>query len=179
MQSTMPVHVRSSRMCRAPVLWLKYGRRPRPLPLSSAWGERERCCRVGVVSPTPASMRAVNCAMDDLCHLQSTAGTTGKPKGAKFTHANWMTALDAEREALTARPDDVYLGIYPMGHVGLSWGLSVLRAGGTFVMMERFDPEHYLALAERYNVTVLAGMPPVIHTLVHIIVKTFAPARTE
>jgi long-chain acyl-CoA synthetase len=128
--------------------------------------------------PTPASMRAVNCAMDDLCHLQYTAGTTGKPKGAMLTHANWMTALDAEREALRLRPDDVYLGIYPMGHVGLSWGLSVLRAGGTFVMMERFDPEHYLALAERYNVTVLAGMPPVIHTLVHSAPGTEERLRT-
>ena len=117
--------------------------------------------------PAPASMRAVNCAMDDLCHLQYTAGTTGKPKGAMLTHGNWMTALDAEREALRLLPDDVYLGIYPMGHVGLSWGLAVLRAGGTFVMMERFEPEHYLALAEKYRVTVLAGMPPVIHTLIH------------
>ena len=117
--------------------------------------------------PAPASMRASNCAMDDLCHIQYTAGTTGKPKGAMLSHGNWMTALDAEREALRLRPDDVYLGIYPMGHVGLSWGLSVLRAGGTFVMMERFNPREYLALAGQYKVTVLAGMPPVIHTLVH------------
>ena len=64
-------------------------------------------------------------------------------------------------------PDDVYLGIYPMGHVGISWGLSMLRAGGTYVMMERFDLERYLSYAEQYQVTVLAGMPPVIHSLVH------------
>ena len=105
--------------------------------------------------------------MDDLCHIQYTAGTTGKPKGAMLTHGNWMTALDAEREALRLRPDDVYLGIYPMGHVGLSWGLSVLRAGGTFVMMERFHEREYLELVKKYQVTVLAGMPPVIHSLVH------------
>jgi long-chain acyl-CoA synthetase len=117
--------------------------------------------------PAPASVRAANCAMDDLCHIQYTAGTTGKPKGAMLSHGNWMTALDAEREALRLRPDDVYLGIYPMGHVGLSWGLAMLRAGGTFVMMERFNPAEYLTLAGQYKVTVLAGMPPVIHTLVH------------
>ncbi|HUT39176.1 MAG TPA: class I adenylate-forming enzyme family protein [Methanoregula sp.] len=115
----------------------------------------------------PANMRAVNCATDDLCHIQYTAGTTGKPKGAMLTHGNWMTALDAEREALRLRPDDIYLGIYPMGHVGFSWGLSMLRAGGTYVMMERFEIDRYLDLAEQYKVTVLAGMPPVIHSLVH------------
>jgi long-chain acyl-CoA synthetase len=117
--------------------------------------------------PAPANLRAVNCASDDLCHIQYTAGTTGKPKGAMLTHGNWMTALDAEREALRIRPDDVYLGIYPMGHVGFSWGLSMLRAGGAYVMMERFEIDRYLDLAEQYKITVLAGMPPVIHSLVH------------
>ncbi len=118
-------------------------------------------------APAPASMRAVNCSSDDLCQLQYTSGTTGKSKGAMLSHGNWMTALDAEREALRMFPDDVYLGIYPMGHVGLSWGLAMLRAGGTFVMMERFEPDKYLALCKEHRVTVLAGMPPVIHTLVH------------
>ncbi len=115
----------------------------------------------------PAQMRATNCSLDDLCQLQYTAGTTGRPKGAMLTHGNWITALDAECEALRITPDDIYLGIYPMGHVGLSWGLAVLRAGGTYVMMERFDLEQYLALASHYRVTILAGMPPVIHSLVH------------
>jgi long-chain acyl-CoA synthetase len=90
-----------------------------------------------------------------------------------LTHGNWMTALDTERDALRIRPEDVYLGIYPMGHVGLSWGLAVIRAGGTFVMMERFELEQYLTLAERYKVTILAGMPPVIHSLNH------SPSGTE
>jgi len=115
--------------------------------------------------PAPEQMRAENCSVEDLCHIQYTAGTTGKPKGAMLTHGNWMTALDTERDALRLRPEDVYLGIYPMGHVGLSWGLSVIRAGGTYVMMERFDLDRYLDLAAQYNVTVLAGMPPVIHSL--------------
>jgi long-chain acyl-CoA synthetase len=123
--------------------------------------------------PAPEMMRAANCATTDLCHIQYTAGTTGIPKGAMLTHGNWMTALDAEREALRIRMDDVYLGIYPMGHVGISWGLSVLRAGGTYVVMERFDLDRYLALAEEYRVTVLAGMPPVLHSLVH------SPSGTE
>ena len=121
----------------------------------------------------PVTMRATNCAADDLCHIQYTAGTTGRPKGAILTHGNWMTALDTERDALQLGPEDVYLGIYPMGHVGLSWGLSVLRAGGTYVMMERFELARYLSLAREHRVTVLAGMPPVIHTL------NDCPAGTE
>jgi long-chain acyl-CoA synthetase len=123
--------------------------------------------------PPVIGVRATNCAFDDICHLQYTAGTTGRPKGAMLTHGNWMIALDAEKEALRLLPGDVYLGIYPMGHVGISWGLSVLRAGATWVMMERFSLEQYLTLAFQYKVTVLAGMPPVIHSLV------YSPAGTE
>ncbi len=105
------------------------------------------------------------CSHDTLCHIQYTAGTTGRPKGAMLTHGNWMAALEAEREVLSLNHNDVYLGIYPMAHVGISWGISVLRAGGTFVIMERFSPDKYLSMARDYNVTVLAGMPPVLHSL--------------
>ncbi len=114
----------------------------------------------------PADLRAANCRFDDLCQIQYTSGTTGKPKGAMLTHGNWIAAMDAERDVLGITADDVYLGIYPMGHVGISWGLSTLRAGGTYVVMERFDLDRYLDLAREYRATVVAGMPPVIHSLI-------------
>ncbi|MDU9375931.1 Long-chain-fatty-acid--CoA ligase [Methanocorpusculaceae archaeon Sp1] len=102
---------------------------------------------------------------DDLCQLQYTSGTTGKPKGAMLTHGNWLTAVHNECDVLTLKQDDVYLGIYPMGHVGLSWGVAAMRAGALYIMMERYDPESYLALCKKHQVTVLSGMPPVIHFL--------------
>ncbi|RXE55693.1 acyl-CoA synthetase [Methanoculleus taiwanensis] len=110
-------------------------------------------------------LRPAHCRFDELCQIQYTSGTTGRPKGAMLTHGNWIAAMDAEREVLGLTGDDTYLGIYPMGHVGVSWGISALRAGGSYVVMERFDLEPYLDLAERYRATVLAGMPPVIHSL--------------
>ncbi|EJG06344.1 AMP-dependent synthetase and ligase [Methanofollis liminatans DSM 4140] len=110
--------------------------------------------------------RAANCSFDDLCQIQYTSGTTGRPKGAMLTHGNWICALATEAEVLSLVEGDVYLGIYPMGHVGLSWGLAALKAGGTFVCMDRFEPKEYLRLAEEHGATVLAAMPPVIHTLI-------------
>lgn len=109
----------------------------------------------------------------DVCQLQYTSGTTGKPKGAMLTHGNWFTAIHNECDVLMIRQDDVYLGIYPMGHVGLSWGVAALRAGALFIMMERYNPEDYLSLCKEHKVTVLAGMPPVIHYL------SEAPKDTE
>ncbi|MDO9539310.1 MAG: AMP-binding protein [Methanocalculus sp.] len=115
----------------------------------------------------------MNCSPTDLAQIQYTSGTTGRPKGAMLTQGGWMAALDAEAEVLRLQPDDVYLGIYPMGHVGISWGIAALKAGATFIAMERFDLERYIELIEDYGVTVLAGMPPVIHSLLA------APPGTE
>jgi len=121
----------------------------------------------------PPGMRAAPCGCDDLCQIQYTSGTTGRPKGAMLTHGNWMAGMEAEREVLGLAPDDVYLGIYPMAHVGISWGFAALRAGAAWVLMDRFDLEEYIDRAQRYRCTILASMPPVIHSLLH------APEGTE
>ena len=102
---------------------------------------------------------------DDLCQLQYTSGTTGKPKGAMLTHGNYFTAIHNECDVLTFKQDDIFLGIYPMAHVGLSWAISALRAAAYYIMMEQFNLDEYLKLCENEKVTVLSGMPPVIHSL--------------
>ena len=108
---------------------------------------------------------ACNTDWDDLCQLQYTSGTTGKPKGAMLTHGNYFTAIHNECDVLTLRQDDVFLGIYPMAHVGLSWAIAALRAAAYYILIEQFDLEEYLDLCENEKVTVLTGMPPVIHSL--------------
>ena len=105
---------------------------------------------------------------DDLCQLQYTSGTTGKAKGSMLTHGNWFTAIHNECDVLTLKQDDIYLGIYPMAHVGISWSISSLRAGALYIMMNQFNLEEYLEICEKENVTVLTGMPPVIHSLTQI-----------
>ena len=102
---------------------------------------------------------------DDLCQLQYTSGTTGKPKGAMLTHGNYYTAIHNECDVLTLKQDDVFLGIYPMAHVGLSWAIAALRAAAYYILIEEFDLNEYLELCEKEKVTVLTGMPPVIHSL--------------
>ncbi|WP_048150710.1 class I adenylate-forming enzyme family protein [Methanolacinia paynteri] len=118
-----------------------------------------------MVSGAGCPVRPVDCDFNDLCQFQYTSGTTGKQKGAMLSHGNWISAMDAECDVLSYYEDDVYLGIYPMAHVGVSWGISALRAGATWVVMEKFELEEYIDLIERYSATVVAGMPPVIHSL--------------
>ena len=113
-------------------------------------------------------LNAVDTDWDDLCQLQYTSGTTGKPKGAMLTHGNYFTAIHNECDVLTLKQDDVFLGIYPMAHVGLSWAIAALRAAAYYILIEQFDLDEYLELCKKEKVTVLTGMPPVIHSLTTI-----------
>ena len=87
------------------------------------------------------------------------SGTTGRPKGVRGPLPEG--ALDAG-DALTGMvamlyqfsPDMVYLSPAPLYHAApLRYCMSVHRFGGTVVVMERFDPEAYMALVEKYHVT--------------------------
>ena len=92
---------------------------------------------------------ACNTDWDDLCQLQYTSGTTGKPKGAMLTHGNYFTAIHNECDVLTLKQDDVFLGIYPMAHVGLSWAIAALRAAAYYILIEQFNFDEYIELCEK------------------------------
>ena len=113
---------------------------------------------------------------DDLCQLQYTSGTTGKPKGAMLTHGNWFTAIHNECDVLQLRQDDVALIIYPMAHVGLSWAISALSAGALYIMMKEYDIDNYRNLCEkeRVSVSVYSRAVPVCNTVVPSLTASIA-----
>ncbi len=87
------------------------------------------------------------------------SGTTGRPKGIiralpAVPPGEALPLFDFLMDMWHYRDDMVYLSPAPLYHsapqaaVGLT-----LRKGGTAIIMERFDPEEYLALVERYRVT--------------------------
>jgi long-chain acyl-CoA synthetase len=87
------------------------------------------------------------------------SGTTGRPKGIlrdlpDVPPVPPLPLFDFLRQLWRYREDMVYLSPAPLYHsapqaaVGLT-----LRVGGTVIVMERFDPERWLALVEQYSVT--------------------------
>jgi long-chain acyl-CoA synthetase len=89
------------------------------------------------------------------------SGTTGRPKGVKSALAGSGAPFDAPNPlqmmaqalyGITA--DSRYLSPAPLYHAApLRWCMSVHKIGGTTVIMEKFDPETYLSLVERYKIT--------------------------
>ena len=93
------------------------------------------------------------------------SGTTGRPKGVKrplaggsLLESDGLTAWAREGYGMDA--ETVYLSPAPLYHAApLGWSMNVHRLGGTVVMMEKFDPEHCLALIERYRITHVQFVP--------------------
>jgi long-chain acyl-CoA synthetase len=93
------------------------------------------------------------------------SGTTGRPKGVahKLDDLAWgqLSPLAAYlRFAYGLCRDTVYLVPAPLYHAAaLAWTMIVLRAGGTVVIMEKFDPLEALRLIEAHRVTKAQFVP--------------------
>jgi crotonobetaine/carnitine-CoA ligase len=88
--------------------------------------------------------------------IMFTTGTTSRPKGVVWTHANalWGAQVNAMHQAL--RAEDVYHVFLPLFHVvGLSWSfLPALWAGATTLLQPRFSASRYWPAALAHGATV-------------------------
>jgi crotonobetaine/carnitine-CoA ligase len=88
--------------------------------------------------------------------IMFTSGTTSRPKGVLWTHANamWGGQMGALQQGL--RPDDVYQVFLPLCHVvGLSWSvLSAFWAGATVVLQPKFSASRLWPVALEHGSTV-------------------------
>jgi long-chain acyl-CoA synthetase len=99
-------------------------------------------------------------APDDLATIAYTSGTTGHPKGAMHSaRAIYLNcALTATMHGRTQH--DVVVSALPAPHVYGNVVINgTLLAGGTVVLMERFDPERALALIAQHRATMFEGVP--------------------
>ena len=87
------------------------------------------------------------------------SGTTGRPKGVRGPlpegPIDQVDALSGMVAALYQfAPGMKYLSPAPLYHAApLRYCMSVHKLGGTVVVMEKFDPEAYLALVEKHHIT--------------------------
>jgi len=87
------------------------------------------------------------------------SGTTGRPKGilrplAENPPSQPLPLFDFLIRLWRYRDGMIYLSPAPLYHSAPQAAVSLtIRQGGTAIIMERFDPEAYLALVEKYRVT--------------------------
>jgi len=118
------------------------------LPRHDAWE--------GAVAAHPTARIADESAGRDMLY---SSGTTGRPKGVKCELLD--EAIDAPTPLLNVAatlyglgPEAVYLSPAPLYHAApLRFNMTIMRFGGTAVIMEHFDAEEALVLIERHGVT--------------------------
>jgi long-chain acyl-CoA synthetase len=114
---------------------------------------RDYATAVAAFPATPIADERIGTAM-----LYS-SGTTGRPKGilrplpdAPPSHR--LPLFDFLSRLWRYRENMVYLSPAPLYHSAPQAAVSLtLRHGGTAIIMERFEPEHYLALVEKFQVS--------------------------
>ncbi len=95
------------------------------------------------------------------CSVQYTSGTTSRPKGVVWTHANalWGAETSAVHEGLT--PADVHLVHLPLFHTNaLAYSsLATLWAGASLVLVPRFSASRFWEVALRWRCTWSSMIP--------------------
>ena len=97
-------------------------------------------------------------AASELCSIGYTSGTTGHPKGAMQTHGAVALNCGLTATMHVRNAADVMLTALPAPHVYGNVAINgTLLAGGTVVLMDRFDPGLALALIAEHGSRCLRG----------------------
>ncbi|KAJ3857742.1 AMP binding protein [Lentinula lateritia] len=96
-----------------------------------------------------------------LCY---SSGTTGQPKGVETTHQNLTTATETIDLVLGYKAGDRLLIFLPFYHIygAVSGLLFPIFCGTTTVIMPRFDLIDFCVAVERYRITAVLVVPPVM-----------------
>jgi long-chain acyl-CoA synthetase len=125
----------------------------------------------------PTEFETHGVAADDTAVMLYTSGTTGQAKGAELTHLNMTVNAMVVREltlpVIGGDVENITAVTLPLFH---SFGQTaqmnaVLYAGGTLVLLPRFDPATLIAAIKRERVTHWAGVPTMYWGLLEHVTK--------
>jgi len=109
-----------------------------------------------------AQFDAVDTAVDDVCLIAFTSGTTGQPKGTMHFHRDVMAACACwPPHVLRARPDDRFIGSPPLAFTFGLGGMLLfpLAIGASTVLLEKATPDVLLDAIAQWRASVCFTAP--------------------
>lgn len=95
-----------------------------------------------------------------------TAAVAGRPRGALLSHGGLLASAARSLEAGRLTPDDVLLGVLPLFHLaGLSQWLAVHMAGGSTLLLPRFEAQAMVRAIDDDGASVMGSFPPMLGAL--------------
>jgi long-chain acyl-CoA synthetase len=123
---------------------------------------------------------------DDVAFVMWTSGTTGRPRAIHHTHTAYVELLDrvlgplragGARGAPAKRPTPNLIPVSMALNAGLYNALFGLRAGASLVIMDRFEPEAFARLVQRFEIRSTVLPPAAMAMLTDSEVTDLAPLR--
>ncbi len=108
----------------------------------------------------------VSISLDDLATINYTGGTTGMPKGCLHTHWDMVytgtsiqySFFDPDSSSTEPDPDQLGLAFAPLFWIAGQLSLIVpVLAGGTTVLLSRWDPTTVLEAIRKYRIAHISG----------------------
>ncbi|GAA3551704.1 long-chain fatty acid--CoA ligase [Amycolatopsis ultiminotia] len=109
-------------------------------------------------------------APEDLQRLMYTSGTTSRPKGVRITHGNlaWKNLAHIVEFGITAADTTLVCGpLYHVGGFDLP-GVGTLHAGGSLIVLRKFDAEAVVTAIERERPTNVWLAPAMMNAILQL-----------
>jgi 2-aminobenzoate-CoA ligase len=108
-------------------------------------------------------------AIDDVCLIGFTSGTTGEPKGTVHFHRDMLAICDAYgKYVLRAEASDRFIGSPPLAFTFGLGGLVLfpLRVGASTVLLEKASPDLLLPAIAKHRATICFTAPTAYRAMV-------------
>jgi acyl-CoA synthetase (AMP-forming)/AMP-acid ligase II len=100
----------------------------------------------------------------DMAAILFTSGSTGVPKGAVYSHGNFVAQVEALKQIYRITPGEIDLPTFPLFALfAPALGMTSVIPVMDFTRPGSVDPEQIITPIKRFNITTMFGSPALIH----------------
>lgn len=121
----------------------------------------------GVLRQSERLQASVELSSFDTVEVMFTSGTTSRPKGVEFTHANFVYAGWYAQWQTALRSDDVLFTTMPACHSNfqLAAMMPAIAAGASLVLVEKYSASRFWDQVRRFEGTIIQCVSMMVRTL--------------